>query len=192
MVDGVVWQAEAAAPKGLSRVWLSLLPLPAPRTIGPLAVYATLAVEGSIPVLLSFRRTRTLGVMVAVAMHVVFGLAGYYGFSATMETFTAKMGIPGVLALAAIAAEFLGAIALIVGIGGRVAVFGIGVTMIVAATMHAGNGFFMNWYGQQAGEGFEYHLLAIGLAAALVVRGSGAFSLDRLLAPRLAAAKVTS
>jgi hypothetical protein len=64
--------------------WLSLLPLPAPRTIGPLAVYATLAVEGSIPVLLAFRRTRTLGVLVAVAMHVVFGVAGYYGFSMTM------------------------------------------------------------------------------------------------------------
>ena len=135
----------------------------------------------------------TLGaVMFPHGAQKALGWFGGYGFSGTMETFTAKMGIPGVLALAAIAAEFLGAIALILGIGGRVAAFGIGVTMIVAATMHAGNGFFMNWYGKQAGEGFEYHLLAIGLAAALVVRGSGAFSLDRLLAPRLAAAKVTS
>ena len=129
----------------------------------------------------------TLGaVMFPHGAQKALGWFGGYGFSGTMETFTAKMGIPGVLALAAIAAEFLGAIALIVGIGGRVAAFGIGVTMIVAATMHAGNGFFMNWYGQQAGEGFEYHILVIGMAAALVVSGAGRLALDHNFAKRLA------
>ena len=40
--------------------------------------------------------------------------------------------------------------------------------MVVAIlTAHAANGFFMNWFGNQKGEGFEYHLLAIGLALAL-------------------------
>ena len=112
----------------------------------------------------------------------VLGWWGGHGLSATLETFTAKMGIPAPLALAAIGAEFLGALGLVVGLGTRVAAFGIGVTMVVAATMHAGNGFFMNWYGQQEGEGYEYHLLAIGMAAALVIRGAGALSLDRLLA----------
>ena len=29
----------------------------------------------------------------------------------------------------------------------------------------------MNWLGQQAGEGFEYHLLVIGMSLALLVVG---------------------
>ena len=39
----------------------------------------------------------------------------------------------------------------------------------------------MNWAGNQKGEGFEYHLLAIALAAAVIINGSGALSLDWLL-----------
>lgn len=42
-------------------------------------------------------------------------------------------------------------------------------------------GFFTNWTGTAAGEGFEYHRLATALAAIVVVRGSGAWSVDRLL-----------
>jgi len=114
----------------------------------------------------------------------VLGVWGGYGLSGTLDAFTGQMGIPLPLALTAIAAEFLGSLGLLVGLGTRVAAFGIGVTMVVASTMHAANGFFMNWYGQQAGEGFEFHLLAIGMAAALGVRGGGRLSLDRLLAAR--------
>jgi putative oxidoreductase len=114
----------------------------------------------------------------------VLGWWGGHGLTATLDTFTAKMGIPLPFALAAIGAEFLGALGLVVGLGTRVAAFGIGVTMVVAATMHLENGFFMNWFGQQEGEGIEYHLLAIGMAAALVIRGAGSLSLDGLLAKR--------
>jgi hypothetical protein len=63
--------------------------------------------------------------------------------------------------------------------------------MIAAiATVHAANGFFMNWFGQQKGEGFEYHLPAIGLAFTVIVDGVGAVSLDRLISHRLEAKKV--
>ena len=58
----------------------------------------------------------------------------------------------------------------------------LGIILAVAATTHLANGFFMNWFGTQAGEGFEYHLLEVAIAVAIVVRGSGAFSLDRRLA----------
>jgi putative oxidoreductase len=72
---------------------------------------------------------------------------------------------------------------LVLGALTRVAAFGIGMNMIVAVLMvHLGNGFFMNWTGQQKGEGFEYHLLALLIAVLLVVRGGGAFSVDRALA----------
>jgi putative oxidoreductase len=57
--------------------------------------------------------------------------------------------------------------------------------MLVAILMvHGQFGFFMNWSGQQKGEGFEYHLLAIVVAVVLMVRGSGGFSLDRALSSK--------
>jgi putative oxidoreductase len=109
----------------------------------------------------------------------MLGWFGGYGFSATMGYFT-HSGIPGVFAFLAIMAEFLGSIGLIVGALSRVAAFGIAVNMAVAiATVHASHGFFMNWFGNQKGEGFEYHLLAIGLAAVVMVKGAGLLSVDR-------------
>jgi putative oxidoreductase len=52
---------------------------------------------------------------------------------------------------------------------------------VAILTVHAANGFFMNWGGGQPGEGFEYHLLAIGIAIALMIAGGGKFSVDRKL-----------
>lgn len=113
----------------------------------------------------------------------VFGWFGGYGYSATMQAFTTMMHIPALLAFLAIMAEFLGGLGLIFGLLGRVAAFGIGVNMLVAiATVHSHFGFFMNWSGQQRGEGFEYHLLVLALAFLIGVRGSGAFSLDHRIA----------
>ena len=112
----------------------------------------------------------------------VLGWFGGYGFSGTMQYFTQQMGIPAVLAFLAIAVEFLGPLALVLGLAGRVAAAGIVVNMAVAAWMvHLPNGFFMNWFVNQKGEGFEDHLLAIALALVVVIRGSGAWSLDRRL-----------
>lgn len=110
------------------------------------------------------------------------GWFGGYGFSGTMGFFTQQMGIPAPLALLAIAAEFLGPLALVAGFFGRIAAFGIAVTMAVAAlTVHLSNGFFMNWFGAQKGEGVEFFILAIGLALVVMIKGSGALSFDRLL-----------
>ncbi len=49
----------------------------------------------------------------------------------------------------------------------------------------------MNWSGSQAGEGFEYHILAVGLAVALIIRGGGTLSLDRVLDARTRARAAT-
>jgi len=120
----------------------------------------------------------------------VLGWFGGYGFHGTMGFFTRQMHIPAVFAFLAIAAEFAGSIGLITGFFSRVAAFGIAVNMIVAIAMvHGANGFFMNWYGNQKGEGFEYHLLTLGLAFAVVVAGAGKWSLDSLLSRWLAAAQ---
>jgi putative oxidoreductase len=111
-----------------------------------------------------------------------FGWFGGYGFSGTMGFFTQMMHIPAAFAFLAICAEFLGGLGLILGALGRIAAFGIACNMVVAILMvHHHFGLFMNWSGQQKGEGFEYHLLAIAIAVVLMARGSGAFSVDRAL-----------
>ena len=118
----------------------------------------------------------------------VFGWFGGYGFAGTLGFFTQQMHIPALFALLAIAAEFAGSLGLIVGLLTRVAAFGILANMLVAvATVHSKVGFFMNWSGTQKGEGFEFHLLAIGMALALMRAGGGKLSADRALADPLAA-----
>jgi putative oxidoreductase len=118
-------------------------------------------------------------------LQMALGWFGGYGFSKTVDAFHAYMGIPAPLAVLAIAAEFLGGIGLLVGLLGRVAAFGICCTMVVAIfKVHLTNGVFMNWNGTQKGEGYEYHLLAIAIAVAIMALGSGALSMDRLLAKR--------
>lgn len=113
------------------------------------------------------------------------GWYGGGGFEGTMGFFTMQMGIPAVFAVLAILAESLGALALIFGLLGRVSALGIGITMGVAMLLvHVPNGFFMNWFGAQQGEGIEFFLLAMGLALITLIKGSGALSLDRMLAKR--------
>jgi putative oxidoreductase len=112
----------------------------------------------------------------------MLGWFGGYGFSGTMGFFTGAMHIPAPLAFLAIAAEFFGGIGLILGFLTRIAAFGIAMNMLVAiATVHGKFGLFMNWNGTQKGEGFEYHLLVIAMAAFLMIRGAGALSVDRAL-----------
>jgi putative oxidoreductase len=113
----------------------------------------------------------------------LLGWFGGYGLSGTWGWMTGTVGIPALFAALAILAEFAGSLGLIAGLLGRVAAFGIFCDMAVAAVVggHVRNGFFMNWAGNQKGEGFEFHLLAVGIAIAVMIKGSGAFSLDRML-----------
>jgi putative oxidoreductase len=117
----------------------------------------------------------------------MLGWFGGHGFSGTMNFFTGTMHIPAAFAFLAILAEFAGSLALIAGACSRLAAFGIASVMAVAIlTTHAANGFFMNWLGNQKGEGFEYHLLAIALALIVVIHGAGRASVDALLERKLA------
>lgn len=112
----------------------------------------------------------------------VLGWFGGYGLHATMDAFTHQMGIPAAFAFLAIMAEFLGGIGLILGLLTRIAAFGIGFEMLLAvALIHHHFGLFMNWSGNQKGEGFEYHLLAIAITIVLMVKGGGALSVDRAI-----------
>jgi putative oxidoreductase len=112
----------------------------------------------------------------------MLGWFGGFGFHGTMGAFT-QMGMPAALVFLIICTEFFGGLGLIFGLLTRIAAFGVGCLMIGAIFMvHMPNGFFMNWMGSQKGEGIEYHLLVLAMAGALLLRGAGAFSLDRALA----------
>lgn len=128
----------------------------------------------------------TLGVVILPhGAQKALGLFGGYGWSGTMGFFTQQLHIPALFAALAIIAEVAGSLGLLTGFLTRVAAFGILSNMVVAVAMvHAKVGFFMNWYGSQQGEGFEYHLLAIGLALAIIIRGGGAASVDGVLSRR--------
>lgn len=125
-------------------------------------------------------------VMLIHATQKVFGWFGGPGFPGAVQGFREHLGIPLVFAVLAILAEFCGAWSLVLGFAGRVGAACIIAVMTGAILIvHVPNGFFMNWTGKGPGEGFEYHLLAIGLALPILLRGSGAFSLDLPLVHRL-------
>jgi len=133
--------------------------------------------------MLTLMRLALGAVFFAHGAQKLLGWFGGFGYTATIAAFSQQMGIPAALAFIAIAAEFFGGIGLVSGFLGRVAALGISIDMLVAILkVHLHNGFFMNWYGNQKGEGFEYHLLVLAIGLLLVVRGSGAWSLDRALA----------
>jgi putative oxidoreductase len=124
----------------------------------------------------------------ALGAQKLLGWFGGYGFDGSMTFFTDTMQLPAPLALLIILGESIGALLLIAGLGTRVAAFGISAIMLGAVlTTHGSVGFFMNWYGNQPGEGFEYHLLALALSVPLVIAGGGRYALDSWLRARLEA-----
>jgi putative oxidoreductase len=116
----------------------------------------------------------------------LLGWYGGFGFSGTMGFFTETMHLPWLVAFLVIIGESFGSIALLLGLLTRFTAASLAVIMLGAITMvHLPHGFFMNWFGKQQGEGYEYHLLVIGIAAALMVTGAGRWSADRVIAEKI-------
>ena len=131
-----------------------------------------------------------LRVMLAAVMfphgaQKLLGWFGGHGFEGTLGFFTQQMGLPWIVAFLVIIGESLGSLALAAGLLTRFTSASFIVIMLGAiVTVHWPQGFFMNWFGQQQGEGFEYHLLVIGLALAIALGGAGPWSVDARLAAR--------
>lgn len=116
----------------------------------------------------------------------LLGWFGGLGFDGTMRLFTQKMGLPWLIVFLIIIGESFGSVALLAGFLTRFTAASLAIIMLGAISLvHLPHGFFMNWFGQQQGEGFEYHLLVIGIAAALLVTGGGRWSVDRMVMERL-------
>lgn len=115
----------------------------------------------------------------------LLGWFGGYGFSGTMNFFTDTMNLPWLIGFLVIVIESVGALMLFFGFLSRVAALGIFAVMLGALlSSHLEHGFFMNWFGNQAGEGIEFFLLTLGMAAATLLQGGGRFSVDGLLVDR--------
>tara|TARA_R110002167_G_scaffold126664_3_gene307647 strand:+ start:1289 stop:1744 length:456 start_codon:yes stop_codon:yes gene_type:complete len=115
----------------------------------------------------------------------LLGLFGGYGYSETIDFFTTQMGLPGIIAFSIIMIEFFGSISLILGFISRFWALSLaGMFLGIIYTTQLEHGFFMNWFGNQAGEGFEYSLLIIGLALSIVINGSGKWSIDKLISKK--------
>jgi putative oxidoreductase len=119
-------------------------------------------------------------------MQKALGLFGGYGFEGTLGAFQ-SMGMPLIIGVLVILAEFVGSLGLLVGVGTRFMAFSVGLTMAGAAVLggHINNGFFMNWFGQQKGEGLEYFILVVGLAIAILIGGAGRYAVDNLISKKL-------
>lgn len=128
----------------------------------------------------------TLGaVLLPHALQKLFGWFGGAGISGTMGFMTGGLHLPAPVAVLAIVLEAAAALGLLFGALSRAAALGaIAIMLGAILTVHLHNGFFMNWFGAQAGEGYEYHLLVIAMALLVLIRGGGALSLDLAVSRR--------
>jgi putative oxidoreductase len=132
-----------------------------------------------------------LRVMLGVVIfpHGAQKLLGWYGgngFSGTIGFFTGQMHLPWLVAFLIIIGEAFGGLSLLAGFMTRFTAASLAIIMLGAiALVHWPHGFFMNWFGKQAGEGFEYHLLFMAICAALVIMGAGKWSVDRAIADKM-------
>ncbi len=172
-------------PTRLLEPEISRAPHPPEPTAEPLRLLDRLVDTGP-EIHLTLCRLVLGGVMFAHSTQKLLGWFGGSGFMSTIEGFRNQLGLPLIVGVLVVFAEFIGSVGLILGFLGRAAAACI-VTVMVGAILlvHMDNGFFMNWLGQSPGEGFEYHLLAIGLAIPILASGSGAASVDRWLLRQL-------
>lgn len=122
----------------------------------------------------------TVGVVIfAHGAQKLFGWFGGYGFTGTMGYFTETVGLPYIIGFLVIIGESIGMIALALGLLTRFSAISLIVIMSGAFFIdHLPHGFYMNWFGQNAGEGFEFDILVAGAAAAIAVIGAGRYSVD--------------
>ncbi len=152
-----------------------------PASRGRLAAFLSTS-DSAIPTL---TRLALGGVIFGHGLQKVFGWFGGYGIEGTLGFF-ASLGMPSVLGALVIVSDFLGSLAIVAGIATRFSAAAAFAVMLGATLLvHRPNGFFMNWGGAPHGEGYEFHLLAMAMAASLVLTGGGRAAVDGWLVRKL-------
>jgi putative oxidoreductase len=130
-----------------------------------------------------------LGLAIAFFAHSTQQIFGWFdgrSFSAVLANWKDKYGIPRTIGTIGMLTEFLGSFALLVGFLTRPFALGLVIFMAVAIEKaHWEHGFFL---ARRPGEGsgMEYCLALLLMAAALVIAGAGAWSVDSVIAHSLA------
>ena len=102
---------------------------------------------------------------------------GAPGINASLAQITAR-SIPKFIAWLIIIGQSFGSIALISGFLGRIAAGGLFIIFTGALIVHLPDGWTLNWFGSKKGEGIEYFVLLLSLLLVIVLKGSGALSID--------------
>jgi putative oxidoreductase len=110
-------------------------------------------------------------------MQKLFPWFGGWGIKKTLEQLTLKK-IPTSIAWLIIIGQSFGSIALVAGFLGRIAAGGLFIIFTGALIVHSPDGWAMNWFGEKKGEGIEYFVMLLSLLLIVIVRGSGAMSID--------------
>ncbi len=125
-------------------------------------------------------------VVLAHGVQKLFGWFGGHGVSSTIEAFGQWFGFPSFITVLVILADSFGAFFLMLGLFTRFMAASISMVMIGAIIfVHGRWGFYMNWYSEQRGEGFEFHLLILAICAVLIIAGGGKWSADKLISSKI-------
>lgn len=124
------------------------------------------------------------GTFLRLALAITIVPHGYQkiiDFGNILTVLESHYGLPTYVGTLVIFIEFFSAIFLLLGLYSRINAALLGFVLLCASFYHLEHGFFINWFGSQAGEGYQFHLLYILVAIASVITGGGKFSLDRIL-----------
>ena len=125
----------------------------------------------------TFLRTIAGIIIFPYGMQKLLGWFDGVGIKGTLEQMTVRK-ITQFIGWLIIIGQSLGSIALIFGFLGRIAAGGLFIIFVGALIVHLPDGWSMNWFGTKKGEGIEYHVLLLSLLLIVIVRGSGAMSID--------------
>lgn len=111
---------------------------------------------------------------------LLLGSFGGGGYADTMAYFTQQAGLPWIIGLLVILIQFFGSLLILMGLFTRLTSLAMAIIVIgMIFSGHVEHGFFMNWFGTQSGEGYEFHLLLLGLCLSLFFSKEYKYAMDR-------------
>lgn len=128
------------------------------------------------------------GLILRLALGIVILPHGYQkitNFNDLIEILSTHYHLPVFIAVLVILIEFFSSIMLLLGVFTRVNAALLAIVLFGAAFYHMQHGFFMNWFGNQEGEGIQFSVLFVLSALALVVTGAGSLSVDAIIYNKL-------
>lgn len=132
----------------------------------------------------TFLRIITGIIIFPYGMQKLFGWFDGVGIKGTLEQMAVRK-VPRFIAWLVIIGQSFGSIALMSGFLGRIAAGGLFIIFTGALIVHLPDGWTMNWFGEKDGEGIEYHVMLLSLLLVVIVKGSGAMSIDLWLTSKM-------